>query len=90
MGTGQAGCDDEKSQHDVQTRTFFLDRFEVTNLQYKDFVDATERRTPVYWQGGTFPIYKDDHPVVNITWEDARTYAEWVKKQLPTEAEWAA
>ena len=60
----------------MQIKAFFLDRFEVTNLQYKDFVGATERRTPIHWQGGTFSIDKDDHPVVNVTWEDAHAYAE--------------
>ena len=62
----------------MQIKAFCLDRYAVTNLQYKDFVDATGRRTPVHWQGGTFPIDKGDHPVVNVTWEDACAYAEWV------------
>ena len=88
MGTDQSGHDDENPQHDVQIKAFCLDRYAVTNLQYKDFVDATGRRTPVHWQGGTFPIDKGDHPVVNVTWEDACAYAEWVNKRLPTEAEW--
>ena len=62
MGTDQSGHDDENPQHDVQIKAFCLDRYAVTNLQYKDFVDATGRRTPVHWQGGTFPIDKGDQP----------------------------
>ena len=62
METDQSGQDDENPQHDVQIKAFCLDRYAVTNLQYKDFVDATGRRTPVHWQGGTFPIDKGDQP----------------------------
>jgi formylglycine-generating enzyme required for sulfatase activity len=76
MGSDQVGRENENPEHPVQVKAFYLDRYEVTNLQYKDFVDATSRRTPVHWQSGTFPTGKADHPVVNVTWEDARSYAE--------------
>ncbi len=42
----------------------------------------------MYWQSGNSPTWRADHPVVNVTWEDARAYADWVNKRLPTEAEW--
>ena len=88
MGSDRAGRENETPEHKVQVNAFYMDRYEVTNLRYKDFVDATGRRTPVHWQSGTFPSGKTDHPVVNVTWEDARSYAEWVNKRLPSEAEW--
>ena len=88
MGSDLVGRENENPEHLVQVKAFSLDRFEVTNLQYKDFIDATGRRTPVHWQGGNFLTGRADHPVVNVTWEDARAYADWVNKRLPTEAEW--
>ncbi len=88
MGSDLVGRENENPEHLVQVKAFYLDRFEVTNLQYKDFIDATGRRTPVHWQSGNFLTGRADHPVVNVTWEDARAYADWVNKRLPTEAEW--
>ncbi len=88
MGSNSPSHEDENPEHKVQVKSFFLDRFAVTNLQYKDFVDVVGHRSPAHWQNGTFPAGKGDHPVVNVSWEDARTYAEWVGKRLPTEAEW--
>ncbi|HIG52404.1 MAG TPA: formylglycine-generating enzyme family protein [Candidatus Latescibacteria bacterium] len=88
MGSNQDGRENETPQHPVQIKSFYLDRFEVTNLQYKDFIDATDRRMPVHWQSGNFPTEQADHPVVNVNWEDAKAYADWVNKRLPTEAEW--
>ncbi len=92
LGSDLVGRENENPEHLVQAKAFYLDRFEVTNLQYKDFIDATGRRTPVHWQSGNFPTGRADHPVVNVTWEDASAYADWVNKRLPTEAEreWAA
>ena len=88
MGSDLVGRENENPEHLVQVKAFYLDRFEVTNLQYKDFIDATGRRTPVHWQGGNSLAGRADHPVVNVTWEGARAYADWVNKRLPTEAEW--
>ena len=88
MGSDRAGRENETPEHKVQVNAFYMDRYEVTNQKYKDFVDATGRRTPVNWQSGTFPSAKADHLVVNVTCEDSRSYAEWVKKRLPSEAEW--
>ncbi len=88
MGSNLPGRDEENPDHKIQIKAFCLDRYEVTNLQYKDFVDVSGHRTPVHWQSGTFPASKGDHPVVNVSWEDAHAYAEWVGKRLPTEAEW--
>jgi len=69
--------------HSVNIDTFFLDKKEVSVYEFTRFCKATRRKMPVQ------PTWADDdHPVVNVTWNDARDYAKWSRKRLPTEAEW--
>lgn len=82
------GDDYEKPQHFVEVKAFYLDQTEVTNEQYKAFVDATGHSTPQHWRGNEPPEGEAKHPVVNISWNDAVAYAEWAGKRLPTEEEW--
>ncbi|HLB94844.1 MAG TPA: SUMF1/EgtB/PvdO family nonheme iron enzyme, partial [Nitrospiria bacterium] len=79
---------DEHPAHRVNLPTFYIDRHEVTNAQFRPFVQQTGRRPPPDWEGGHYPKGKDHHPVVHVTWEDARAYCQWAGKHLPTEAEW--
>ena len=72
----------------VQVEAFCIDRYPVTNAQYKQFVDATKHRVPPGWANGTYPEGKADHPVVNVRADDALAYAAWAGKRLPTEEEW--
>jgi len=140
------GRPDEFPRHQVEVSDFYIDEHEVTNRQFRAFVDATgyittaERKpdweeikkqvppgtpkpadnllvaaslvfTPpgqpvsldnpyIWWQwvpgadwkhpeGPTSNLEgKDDHPVVQVSWEDALAYCRWIGKRLPTEAEW--
>jgi formylglycine-generating enzyme len=75
---------DEIPAHEVSIRTFYIDKYEVTVREYKDFCTDSKRAMPSPPKGG----WQDNHPIVNITWEDAKAYAEWNGKRLPTEAEW--
>ncbi|QUV78519.1 SUMF1/EgtB/PvdO family nonheme iron enzyme [Chloracidobacterium thermophilum] len=78
----------EVPAHEVIVSPFFIDKYEVTNAAYAAFVKATGHPAPPGWKNGTYPKGKDNHPVGNVSWEDARAYAAWAGKRLPTEAEW--
>lgn len=87
MGSN-AGRVDERPQHRTFVDGFFIDITEVTNAQYKAFIDATGRHAPAHWQGRNYPCGTGNHPVVGVSYHDALAYAQWVGKRLPTEAEW--
>jgi len=83
--------DDEHPQHTVYVSEFWIDKTEVTNAQYRKCVEAGVCRAPTtcYWGEPTYSdSSKADHPVVCVSWQDAKTYCEWAGKRLPTEAEW--
>ncbi|NOX90973.1 MAG: formylglycine-generating enzyme family protein [Gammaproteobacteria bacterium] len=87
MGTNDR-LPDEGPEHTVTLSAFYIDQFEVTNLQYKKFNEATWGRSPRHWRNRTFPSGKADHPVVYVSWENADAYCRWAGKRLPTDAEW--
>jgi iron(II)-dependent oxidoreductase len=79
----------ERPRHTVFLDDFYIDKYEVTNAQYEQFMEATEHRAPKYWGNEEYKEFNQpDHPVVGVSWHDAVAYAAWAGKRLPTEAEW--
>ena len=75
--------------HSVRVAAFFVDKYEVTNAQYRAFVKATGHRAPRHWEAtGDIPEGRENHPVTYVSWDDAKAYCDWCGKRLPTEAEW--
>jgi gamma-glutamyl hercynylcysteine S-oxide synthase len=78
----------EAPAHEVTIASFFMDRTEVSNAQYAEFLKATNHAAPPDWKSGKYPVGTADFPVVNVSWQDANDYAAWAGKRLPSEAEW--
>ena len=86
----EGGEFDEGPVHKVTLSPFEIGKYEVTVADYRVFASETNRKMPKEPKWG----WKDNHPIVNVTWTDANAYAEWLSQKtgesyrLPTEAEW--
>jgi formylglycine-generating enzyme required for sulfatase activity len=84
----------EQPQHEMTLSEYSIGKYLVTNLQYQVFIRESGHKPPQGWDGDQYPQGRDAHPVVNVSWEDAAAYCEWLSKKtskpyrLPTEAEW--
>lgn len=72
----------------VTTKAYWIDKYEVTNAQYARFVSETGHTPPPHWNGTDPPKSIMNHPVVNVSWHDAKAYTDWAGKRLPTVEEW--
>ena len=81
-------------ERNVLLKPFALDLMPVTNAQFARFLQAAAYRPRhpenllKHWTGQSPPPGKEDHPVVYVDLDDARAYAKWAGKRLPTEEEW--
>lgn len=88
LGLTKPWFQDEKPAHTVNLPGFYMDRYEVSNQDFKAFVRERQAQPPVSWNGGTYPPGKDRYPVTDVNWFQAQAYCSWAAKRLPTEAEW--
>ncbi|MGA9771927.1 MAG: bifunctional serine/threonine-protein kinase/formylglycine-generating enzyme family protein [Blastocatellia bacterium] len=94
-GEFEMGSDARK----VTLPAYYIDKYEVTNAEYKKFCDATGHAIPkssfIYGEYKSKAIPDDEYflkhpnsPIIGITYEDAVAYANWANKRIPDEAEW--
>ncbi|RKU11776.1 hypothetical protein C6503_18160 [Candidatus Poribacteria bacterium] len=76
----------EADTRTVFVAAFYIDKYEVTNKQYAEFLSETGHRKPKFWEDPR--LNAPDQPVVGVNWEDAEAYAAWAGKRLPTASEW--
>jgi formylglycine-generating enzyme required for sulfatase activity len=79
---------------EIVIKSFFIDKYPVTNRQFKEFLGASNY-SPAdtsnflrHLKNKKIPEDLENHPVVYVSLEDARAYAHWAGKRLPSEVEW--
>jgi len=77
---------DEGPAHMIILDPYYMDKHEVSNRHYGEFIKATGHPAPAYWDD--HKRNKPDQPVSGVNWHDAKAYCSWANKRLPTEAEW--
>jgi formylglycine-generating enzyme required for sulfatase activity len=81
-------------EHRMQIKPYYIDKYPVTNADFKKFLDAAHYRPSDAlnflkdWKDGTYPDGAARKPVTWVSIEDARAYARWAGKRLPREWEW--
>lgn len=78
---------------DVILAPYYIDTTEITNAQWKAYLDATKQEPndtliELSWKDGVIPPGQENRPVVCVSYKEAQAYARWALKRLPTEFEW--
>jgi serine/threonine protein kinase/formylglycine-generating enzyme required for sulfatase activity len=94
MGSDQ-GDENEKPRRKLQTKGYFIEKYEVSNREYRDFCAETGHPYPPHMAKGLIATGKEDHPVTQVDYADALAFCKWRSKRserflfrLPTEVEW--
>lgn len=82
------GDSDERPQRAVSVNALYMDKHEVTNAEYKAFLDAAgyggrkdaDANYLKHWENGTYPSDQGDHPVIRVSWKNAQAFATWAGK----------
>jgi serine/threonine-protein kinase len=88
------GPEQERPAHKVPVQDFWMDKTEVTNAEYLEFTKATGHPTPQHWEEGQPLQGQENWPVVYVSFDDVKAFADWRSKRdetgyrLPTEQEW--
>ena len=83
---GRGTLHDESPAHMVFLDSYLIDKYEVSNKDYGEFIKAKGHAAPAYWDDPRLNTQRQ--PVVGVSWYDAKAYCEYRGKRLPTEAEW--
>ena len=86
MGSNEFGP--EMPYRQVYVAAYYIDRYPVTNAEYKRYMLETRAMPPRHWKGFDVPPGLENHPVHRVSWFEAVQYCEWAGKRLPSEAEW--
>ena len=83
----------ETPQRRISVDSFYIDRTEVTNLQWKVFLEATGRQpsevlVEFNWPGGEIPAGQEQFPIGNVNFPEIQEYLKWAGRRLPAEEEW--